>query len=71
MLSRVSRSRSRLASRALWTEKPIAVDPFCAAARKVIAVAASGRVDLERFRWRPEDEFAGKKKGPTGPAPFI
>ena len=134
---------SRLASRALWSEKRPAADPFCAAAREVIAaiprgkvatygqvallagkpwgarqvawilhsqsekyrlpwqrvigaagrislppgmglaeqrrllraegvvVAASGRIDLRRFRWLPEDEFAGKKKGPAGPAPFI
>jgi methylated-DNA-protein-cysteine methyltransferase-like protein len=143
MLSRVSRSRSPLSSRALWLEPRVAADPFCAAVREVIAaipagqvatygqvahlagkpwgarqvawilhsqsekyklpwqrvigasgrislppgrgleeqrrllrregvvVAASGGVDLGRFRWRPEDEFAGKKKGPAGPAPFI
>jgi methylated-DNA-protein-cysteine methyltransferase-like protein len=143
MLSRVSRPRSRLSSQALWIEPRTTADPFCAAAREVIAaiprgkvatygqvahlagkpwgarqvawilhsqsdkyklpwqrvigaagrislphgrglemqrrllrgegvvVAASGRIDLGRFRWRPEDEFTGKKKGPAGPAPFI
>jgi methylated-DNA-protein-cysteine methyltransferase related protein len=134
---------SRLSSTSLWTERHTATDPFCAAAREVIAaipagkvatygqvahlagkpwgarqvawilhsqsekyrlpwqrvigaagrislppgrgfetqrrllraegviVAASGRIDLERFRWCAEDEFSRKKKGPAGPAPFI
>lgn len=35
--------------------------------REGVAVDARGRVDLERFRWRAEGEFPGKKKG-TGRA---
>lgn len=35
--------------------------------REGVVVAVSGRVDLERFRWRAEDEFPSKKKG-AGPA---
>jgi len=36
--------RSRLSSLALWTEKRTAVDPFCAAAREVIAAIPRGKV---------------------------
>jgi methylated-DNA-protein-cysteine methyltransferase-like protein len=36
--------RSRLSSRALWTEKRTAVDPFCAAAREVIIAIPRGKV---------------------------
>jgi hypothetical protein len=32
-----------------------------------VVVDARGRIDLERFRWRAEGEFPGKKKG-TGRA---
>ena len=35
--------------------------------REGVVVDARGRVDLERFRWRAEGEFPGKKKG-TGRA---
>lgn len=36
--------RSRLASLALWTEPRAALDPFCAAARGVIAAIPRGKV---------------------------
>jgi len=36
--------RSRLGSRALWQEPRQGIDPFCAAAREVIAVIPAGRV---------------------------
>jgi methylated-DNA-protein-cysteine methyltransferase-like protein len=36
--------RSRLSSRTLWTERRPACDPFCAAAREVIAAIPAGRV---------------------------
>jgi methylated-DNA-protein-cysteine methyltransferase-like protein len=132
-------SLSRLSSRALWTDRRAAADPFCASVRQWIAaipagrvatygqiailagkpwgarqvswilhsqsgkyglpwqrvigaagrislppgggleeqrrllrregvvVDARGRIDLERFRWRAEGKFPGKKKG-TGRA---
>ena len=44
MLSRVSRSRSPLSSRALWLEPRVAADPFCAAVREVIAAIPAGQV---------------------------
>ena len=33
-----------------------------------VVVAASGRVDLGRFRWRPEDEFVCRQKKRAGRA---
>ena len=44
MLRRVSRPRSRLSSQALWIEPRSVADPFCAAAREVIAAIPAGRV---------------------------
>ena len=44
MLSRDFRGRSRLAGQALWTGPRPAVDPFCAAAREVIAAIPRGKV---------------------------
>jgi methylated-DNA-protein-cysteine methyltransferase-like protein len=37
--------------------------------REGVVVDARGRIDLERFRWRAEGEFPGKKKGPARPVP--
>ena len=35
-----------------------------------VAVDARGRIDLEKFRWRPEGKFPGKKKGTGAAGPW-